>query len=1681
MFRSSLRFGTLPPSTLPQADVSHEDFGAPAHIQARLDSYARFGTANMAFADTDDPNSPKGLPMGRPVGSSITARPTPVPAQPAELAAENEGARTDSAVAAESALMKAKVLIGVALKDAEASLENERTALDQIRHHDRTTAQREIGRLTAELYQTRRAMGLVETQIDLLIAAIVRAETTIENAEHQKTITIITGVIHYIIDKIPNAKKLYGDVIREIAEKLKIELTGRYKLAPAKLKAKEKIVIDLDRTPLELFNNLSWEEICKLCGFNPRDYQEEWFQRILLMAKNGFDRGYVGAPTQTGKTFACFPIAVALAAALYPEKTIVFVVKESIVKQDMIDTMKRIIQTVRTNLREMGKADLGDVKIGVIDGDHKDFGAGYDLVIASLGTISREEHLGKINPDNFGIVATDECVSLFTNQGQRVLRHFGFVDENKNITPVKTRFLYGMSADAGIYDFSSLFGPTGRADNMDLMWYIGRKNLHEPIGLDLEYKGLKDDTKWTVTSLGSKESEAIPSDVLKAIENIYDIWVNVFDRGKIIVPWTRITYAEAAEAYFNLREQGSAYAYHSKKETSVARREAWVKFTEGNGVKVMHATNGLSVGARGKGVVGMVFPWQTNSLRRYGQWVGRMMGLHDDEQAAQKLIVQMTGWRGVKDGKPIVTLARYLGLEGFEPMVGEKYRPLIIKSSGVKEALPTKFEAHFTDDTVAAPEFTEIPEGKSVVASPKRFPKLISDALDELFGGDLDAMALAIRLDKKQLENFRHGHMPKEFGVVKRLAREISPGLPGLVISAWLEDFLEIWQAGFPLADWPKSGSVVSLTRLLRRESLMAGFDENGAAFSSGHTLEPDQAAALKKLLRGEYVGDLGEIVIEDWLPLVTGILKATKDLDQTVVDETLAGAEEEVKTLSKDRQDKEDERERRRQERLARGLSAADTDANDDKPVTAPAAIKSNESAAHTGEISTRRKVRLYYDLNTKLIYLRLHPQLRIVLEKTLFITHIGQLILAPSENLDAVLSVGKRRQALTAALAERGLELGMNTHGWEKPGDRVSDEEVFALFDRKVEELGLPEALQAKLKDQGCIEIGEIYTREIYLEKGESQVVSDSLKTKFDLDDWREARAMIDDYNWQPTTERARLEAEFQHRQTETERANRVIFYGELENQQGLSKRLDELDFSPINALTLQSAGIEYVWQLITITESELRKMKKPNGSHYFSRKAVSEINELLFELNGLTLDEFGNFKNRRLVALYQHRLARFNAGATEPETDLAAESDTTQQPFIPNLDLDEPLTPEQRALWAKFDSNFADNPLLHVFPPHILNDISTLKWATTLPTLIGDLTGFDYFRESFTIGRESKHHSKIMARAVLDKLIEIGVMTENGPSLENWERPEKRAVKRVLAAVKSGMAPLAEDVEIVKSLVNTRVYDLHLTIQCANHLRSLGIEYVSQLVEMTRGTQLEGRNFGIISLATLTEVLDQVGLSFGMKDIIHQILNPAVENPDIKRQKQNEFINRPIDELGLSGKSAEALKENDITHVWQFAHLTDAQFLGMPETNKHILKELKLHLSDVGLNFGTKIKIQSHDKTEIMTPEEARDADENGLDASMNWNLRHRLHDFDFHVATAIALQNAGFHNAAALAEKTEDELRELLKPQPKIGPVLISRIVNEVKKGLYLRGLTLGTKIKAHVSRGSWRDYITHEPV
>ncbi|HZX61542.1 MAG TPA: DNA-directed RNA polymerase subunit alpha [Candidatus Methylomirabilis sp.] len=76
------------------------------------------------------------------------------------------------------------------------------------------------------------------------------------------------------------------------------------------------------------------------------------------------------------------------------------------------------------------------------------------------------------------------------------------------------------------------------------------------------------------------------------------------------------------------------------------------------------------------------------------------------------------------------------------------------------------------------------------------------------------------------------------------------------------------------------------------------------------------------------------------------------------------------------------------------------------------------------------------------------------------------------------------------------------------------------------------------------------------------------------------------------------------------------------------------------------------------------------------------------------------------------------------------------------------------------------------------------------------------------------------------------------------------------------------------------------------------------------------------------------------------------------DGEKERLAEYLLRPVEELELSVRSANCLKNSSIQHIWQLVQKTEAEMLKTKNFGRKSLNEIKEILSTMNLQFGTKL---------------------------------------------------------------------------------------------------------------------------
>lgn len=128
------------------------------------------------------------------------------------------------------------------------------------------------------------------------------------------------------------------------------------------------------------------------------------------------------------------------------------------------------------------------------------------------------------------------------------------------------------------------------------------------------------------------------------------------------------------------------------------------------------------------------------------------------------------------------------------------------------------------------------------------------------------------------------------------------------------------------------------------------------------------------------------------------------------------------------------------------------------------------------------------------------------------------------------------------------------------------------------------------------------------------------------------------------------------------------------------------------------------------------------------------------------------------------------------------------------------------------------------------------------------VGQIADYDrLILEVWTDGSVLPEDAVAFAAKIIKEQLDVFI---NFDEIEEEEQPER------------------EEKEDINDILLRRVDDLELSVRSMNCLKNAGIELIGELVQKTEAEMLKTKNFGRKSLNEIKLILDEMGLSFGMK---------------------------------------------------------------------------------------------------------------------------------------------------------------------------------------------------------------------
>lgn len=142
---------------------------------------------------------------------------------------------------------------------------------------------------------------------------------------------------------------------------------------------------------------------------------------------------------------------------------------------------------------------------------------------------------------------------------------------------------------------------------------------------------------------------------------------------------------------------------------------------------------------------------------------------------------------------------------------------------------------------------------------------------------------------------------------------------------------------------------------------------------------------------------------------------------------------------------------------------------------------------------------------------------------------------------------------------------------------------------------------------------------------------------------------------------------------------------------------------------------------------------------------------------------------------------------------------------------------------------------------------------------------------------------------------------------------------------------------------------IEQIELSVRTYLCLRNEGIRFLGEFAQMSEAELLRIPNFGRKSLNELKKVMAQVGLHLGQ-----DLLDWPPPDIDALSQQAAKLLER-VDELELSVRSANCLKNDGINYVGEMVQKSEAEMLRTPNFGRKSLNEIKELLAASGLHLG------------------------------------------------------------------------------------------------------------------------------
>lgn len=150
----------------------------------------------------------------------------------------------------------------------------------------------------------------------------------------------------------------------------------------------------------------------------------------------------------------------------------------------------------------------------------------------------------------------------------------------------------------------------------------------------------------------------------------------------------------------------------------------------------------------------------------------------------------------------------------------------------------------------------------------------------------------------------------------------------------------------------------------------------------------------------------------------------------------------------------------------------------------------------------------------------------------------------------------------------------------------------------------------------------------------------------------------------------------------------------------------------------------------------------------------------------------------------------------------------------------------------------------------------------------------------------------------------------------------------------------------------VLETPVTDFELSVRSRNCLKKMNIHTIGDLLRITETELLAYKNFGETSLTEIKQILDAKGLNLGVAaedgESVFSLIDDEEEDID------DDTLNRPIDELGLSVRAQKCLEQLDLKVIGDLTDKTQTDLLQCKNFGSTSLDEITEALDEMGLSL-------------------------------------------------------------------------------------------------------------------------------